>query len=61
MDKVKKIASSTKEFVKNHQFAVGAIVAAAVLIPINRMALKEHDSFLKEHDLYDQFYTTPEV
>lgn len=56
MDKIKKIARSTKEFVENHQFACGMVVASAVLIPINRMALKEHDNFLRDNDLYEKFY-----
>jgi hypothetical protein len=57
MNNVKKTVVSTKNFVVRHKTAVAVAVTATVLTVINRKALDQHDEFLKEHGLYNEFYT----
>ena len=54
---VKTKANSAKSFVKRHQtaFAVGG--TAVLCLALNRLALREHDEFLKEKGLHDEFYS----
>ena len=54
---MKKSFAIVKNNVKRHKVAYAIIGTAAVCALINRQALKQHDEFLKEHDLYDAFYT----
>lgn len=49
--------TSAKNFVAKHRVAIAVVGTAATCLTINRMALKQHDDFLKEHDLYETFYT----
>lgn len=49
--------NSTKNFVKKHRVAIAVVVTAATCLTINRYALKQHDAFLKEKGLFDEFYT----
>lgn len=56
MDKVKKAAARTKRFVMDHKVAIAVISTAAICLKINRLALADHDNFLKKHELYDTFY-----
>jgi hypothetical protein len=51
---------ATKNFVARHKVAIAVVGTAGTCIYLNRMALAQHDEFLREHGLYDQFYT-PEV
>ncbi len=53
----KKTVVSTKKFVRNHKTATAFLAGAVIGITINRKAVGEHDSFLKEHGLYEAFYT----
>jgi len=46
-----------KDFVEKHKVAITVVATSTVWYGINRLALKQHDEFLKEHDLYDKFYT----
>ncbi|MFL6416815.1 MAG: hypothetical protein ACJ74Y_14220 [Bryobacteraceae bacterium] len=54
---VQKAASSTKKFVIKHKTALAVTATAALGLALNKSALKAHDDFLKEHDLYEEFYT----
>jgi hypothetical protein len=47
---------ATKKFVTDHKVAIAVTLTAALCLKLNKMALKDHDNFLKEHDLYDTFY-----
>lgn len=60
MDKIKKIGRSTKNFVVKHKVAIAVTATALICGKLNKMALHDHDQFLKEHDLYDEYYTLPE-
>lgn len=57
---MKKSIVSTKNFVKKHRVAIAVVTTAAICLKLNRMALADHDEFLKEHDLYDAFYSAAE-
>jgi hypothetical protein len=57
MNRVKQTAVSTKNFVVRHKTAVAVATTVLVLQACNRKALDQHDQFLKEHDLYNEFYT----
>lgn len=45
-----------KRFVQKHKVAITVVVSSACWITINRLALKQHNDFLKEKGLYDEFY-----
>jgi hypothetical protein len=59
-EKLAVAAASAKNFVIRHKTKIAvtaAVVATATAsIALNRSAIKQHDEFLKEHDLYDKFY-----
>jgi hypothetical protein len=52
--------TSTKNFVKKHRVAIAITGTVATCLYLNYRAMEMHNEFLKEHGLYDQFYT-PEV
>ena len=56
MDKIKKVAVRTQKFVSDHKVAIATIATAAVCLKLNRMALRDHDEFLKENNLFDKYY-----
>lgn len=45
-----------KKFVEKHKVAIAVVSTAGSCLYLNRLALKQHDEFLKERDLYDEFY-----
>lgn len=51
-----KTLATIKMFVLKHKVAFAITGTTALLYTINRLALKQHDDFLKEHGLYDEFY-----
>lgn len=56
MNKLKKVTASSKKFVAKHRVAIAVAATTVVLAKVNRMALKQHDDFLREHGLYDEYY-----
>lgn len=46
-----------KTFVRRHKVAITVVATSVVWYSINRLALKQHDDFLKERGLFDEFYT----
>jgi hypothetical protein len=60
MNKFKKAAASTKQFVSDHKTAITVTGTALVCLAIHRFALKGHNEFLKEKGLYEEFYTLNE-
>ena len=56
MNKLKKAIASSKKFVSDHKVAIAITGTALTCLALNRLALRSHDNFLKEHDLYDEFY-----
>jgi hypothetical protein len=61
MNPVKKTAVATKNFVVRHKTTVAVATTVAVMTVINKKALNQHDEFLKDHDLYDEFYNLTEA
>lgn len=60
MERIKKVASSTKKFVHDHRVAIAVTVTTisttAIALMWNHAALEEHDDFLKENNLYETYY-----
>lgn len=48
--------TSTKKFVVKHKVAIAVTGTAVICLSLNRLALAQHNDFLKEHDLYEAFY-----
>lgn len=53
--------TSVKNFVDRNKVAliVGAVAITGIVI--QRKALKQHDEYLKEHGLYEDYYTLEEI
>lgn len=51
-----KYAKSLKRFVVIHKTAISVTGTVAVCMYLNHLALKDHNNFLKDHDLYNEFY-----
>ena len=49
-----------KNFIERHKVAIAVTTTTVACVVVNRIALKQHDEFLREHDLYDEFYSDPE-
>lgn len=56
LQNVKNAANRTKKFVDDHKVAIAVVATSIVWIGINRMALSDHDNFLKAHGLHDEYY-----
>jgi len=48
--------TSIKNHVAKHRGKYGVAFGLSVGIALNRLALVQHNEFLKEHGLYDEFY-----
>lgn len=57
---MKKKLIASKNFVVKHKTAIAVTTTAAACLVLNHMALKQHNEFLKEKGLYDEFYTPEE-
>lgn len=53
---VKKSATSTKNFARNHRVAIAIVGTSAVWAALMIRNAKELDEFLKEHGLYDEYH-----
>lgn len=60
MDHVRKSLRSTKNFVEKHKVAIAVTGTAVTCLYLNRLALQQHNDFLKENGLYDAFYALAE-
>lgn len=57
MNHIKNAVQTSKNFVATHRVAIAFTAGASLGIVLNKLALSQHDEFLKEHGLYDEFYT----
>lgn len=57
METIKKAVRSTKKVVYEHRIAIAVAITAALCLKVNQIALSQHNDFLREHDLYEEFYT----
>ena len=56
-----KLVSAKTKIVANKTKILGSIaIGATTAVIIQQIGLKQHDEFLKEHGLYDAFYTPEE-
>lgn len=53
---VRKTYRSVRNFIKKHRVAIAVTTTAGTCLYVNRVALKQHDDFLKEKGLYNEFY-----
>jgi hypothetical protein len=53
---VKKIASAAKKFVVANKVELAVATTLAVCVVVHCRIIKEHNDFLKEHDLFDAYY-----
>lgn len=60
MNKPQLAVARAKKFVVEHKTAIAVTATAAICIAVNRVALKQHNDFLRDHDLYDEFYASEE-
>ena len=51
---------ATMNFVARHKTKIAVAVTAVACMTVNQIAVRQHNDFLKEHDLYDSFYGTLE-
>lgn len=58
--KMNKTVATAKKFVAKHKVAIAVTITTAVCVTVNQIAMKQHNDFLKEHDLYDTFYDLDE-
>lgn len=49
--------SATKDFIERRKVGIAVVSTATIMAVLNRAVLKNHDDFLKEKGLYDEFYT----
>lgn len=59
MNKLKEKLDSTKKFVQQHQTKILATTTAVTttVVVLQRIGLKQHNDFLKEKNLHDEFYS----
>ena len=57
---MKEKALAIKHFVQKHKVAIAVVSTASSCLYLNRLALKQHDEFLKEKGLFDEFYNAEE-
>lgn len=57
MNNVRKAVVSTGKFIENHRVAIAVTLTTVICLKLNKLALSDHEDFLREHDLYEKFYT----
>lgn len=58
---MKKQIVSTRNFVSKHRVAIAVTLTAALAVKWQMNNAKVWNEFLKEHNLFDEFYTLDEV
>ncbi len=53
--------NATIAFARRHRTAITITATAVPLIALQRHAAKDINAFLKEHDLYDEYYQMDEI
>jgi hypothetical protein len=59
-DTVTKKAVATKNFVSKHRVSIAVTLTAALAVKWQMNVASEWNDFLKEHDLFDEFYAMHE-
>jgi hypothetical protein len=55
MNKIKKVAKASKNFVVKHKVAVAIVTTAVICTAMNRNALSAYNEFLEEKGLTEEF------
>ncbi|MDQ3398872.1 MAG: hypothetical protein M3511_14110 [Deinococcota bacterium] len=58
---LKQKLASAKEFARNHKTALTVVATATPLLALVMRNAKVTNEFLKEHDLFDEFYQMDEI
>lgn len=45
-----------KKFVSDHKVGITFVVTALVAVKINKLALKDHEDFMRDHGILDLYY-----
>lgn len=53
---MKNIYRPTQSFVRKHKTAIAVTATVIVCAVISKKGMQQHDDFLKEHGLYEEFY-----
>ena len=61
MNKIKRSASATRNFVSDHRVAIAVVVTLTVCTALQMRSAKEWNAFLTEHNLFDEFYAFEDV
>lgn len=61
MNKLRTNYRNFKKFVAKHKVAIAVTATAGSCLYLNRVALRQHDDFLKEKGLYEEFYNPDEL
>lgn len=51
------VPSKIRSFVQTHKTKIAVATTAVACLAVNRLSHQHKDEFLKEHDLYDLYYT----
>lgn len=57
---MRKQIRATKKFVSDHKVAIAVTATSIVWYSLVRRNLNVQNEFLKEHDLFDEFWAMPE-
>lgn len=60
MDKIKKIAHRTKNFVARHRVGIAVISTAGICLTLQTKAVRGLNEFLEEKGLLDEYYQMDE-
>lgn len=61
MNTVTKTVVTTKNFVARHKFALGVTAGLTAGLILNKRNMNQVDEFLKEHNLYDLYWSPEEI
>jgi hypothetical protein len=53
---MKKFVNSTKRFIVKHKVGIAVTCTVIVMGKLNKLALREHESFMQEHGILDMYY-----
>lgn len=60
MDRIKAAIDRAEKFVDDHKVAITVFAMTALAVKWNKMALRDHESFMAEKGILEEFYTLAE-
>lgn len=58
---MKKQIATAKNFVSKHRVAIAVTLTAVLAVKLQMRTAREFNEFLKEHNLFDEYYALNEV